>query len=104
MKFNHWLSIIFIGIPSAIIFFFSGIYTLFFANQVAIMPQTECKPLFIFTPQDVKYCSDIYLIDSILLALQRPVTYITLISGAVIIGFVWYYIRLYKELNQGGEV
>ncbi|SET50781.1 hypothetical protein SAMN05421676_105134 [Salinibacillus kushneri] len=82
-----------IGGPVLILFLMSGFYSLFYINQVAILPVSECRDVFTFTPEDVQYCSDIYVIDSILLALTKPSTYIYIGSGMILAGILVKIIR-----------
>ncbi|WP_100407844.1 DUF4306 domain-containing protein [Bacillus solitudinis] len=71
------------------IFLVSYVYSIFITSKIAYLPQSECKPKFIFTPQDVQYCSEIYPIDVILIAFKtNPITYIWLLTGLYIIGFL----------------
>ncbi|MRX74264.1 DUF4306 domain-containing protein [Bacillus lacus] len=83
---NKWWVIWFISIP---IFMMSYFYSIFITSKIAYFSQSECKPKFIFTPQDVQYCSDIYPIDVFLIALKtNPITYIWLLTGLYIVGFL----------------
>ncbi|RSL35092.1 hypothetical protein D7Z54_00520 [Salibacterium salarium] len=74
-----------IGLILLAIFFISGFYSIFFVNQIAVLPLSECKPMFIFTPENVEYCSDIYTVDAFLLSFKYPTTYLCIISGLIII-------------------
>ncbi|WP_432653469.1 DUF4306 domain-containing protein [Rossellomorea aquimaris] len=86
---KRWILFI-ISLP---IFLVSYVYSFFISSKIAYLPQTECKPEFIFTPQDVQYCSDIYAIDVFLIALQtNPISYLCLISGIYIVSFFVYII------------
>ncbi|GGF22975.1 hypothetical protein GCM10010954_22250 [Halobacillus andaensis] len=83
---KKWWVMWFVCIP---IFLVSYVYSIFITGKIAYLPQSECKPKFIFTPQDVQYCSDIYPIDVFLIALKtNPITYIWLLTGLYIIGFL----------------
>lgn len=84
---KYWV-LWFVSIP---LFILTLLYSLIWANQIAVAPQEVCKPMFIFTPQVVEYCSDIYAIDLFLILLQENVfTLVCLISGIYIIGFLIY--------------
>ena len=88
---KKWLGLWIFCIP---IFIISFIYSFFITSKVAYLPQTECKPMFIFTPQDVQYCSEIYPIDIFLISLKtEPLSYICLISGLYLIGFIIYLLK-----------
>ncbi|MES9700493.1 hypothetical protein ABWK42_25340 [Bacillus sp. JJ927] len=77
-----------ISIP---LFFMFFLYPLFITNKIVYASQFDCKPLFIFTPQNVQYCSDIYFIDIIFIMLkEHPISYIGLFLGLYIIGFMFY--------------
>ncbi|MBM7584640.1 hypothetical protein JOC86_001177 [Bacillus pakistanensis] len=81
-----WWIIWFISLP---IFLITYIYSFFITSKIAYAPQSECKPLFIFTPQNVQYCSDIYPIDLILIALKtNPTSYLCIASGLYLVGFL----------------
>lgn len=41
--------------------------------------------MFIFTPEDVDYCSDIYVFDAFLIAFKYPTTYVCLLSALTMI-------------------
>jgi hypothetical protein len=88
---KKWLGLWIFCIP---IFIISFIYSFFITSKVAYLPQSECKPMFIFTPQDVQYCSEIYPIDIFLISLKtEPLSYICLISGLYLIGFIIYLLK-----------
>jgi hypothetical protein len=88
---KKWLGLWIFCIP---IFIISFIYSFFITSKVAYLPQSECKPMFIFTPQDVQYCSEIYPIDIFLITLKtEPLSYICLISGLYLIGFIIYLLK-----------
>ncbi|MET3683268.1 hypothetical protein ABID56_001363 [Alkalibacillus flavidus] len=78
-----------LGLISAIVLLFitvvAGFYAIFQVNQLAILPIEDCRSSFIFTPESVEYCSDIYLVDEMLIAFRFPVTYVAL---AAVIGLV----------------
>ena len=78
------------------IFIFTFMKSFFITSKIAYASQSECKPMFIFTPQNVHYCSEIYPIDIFLISLKtKPLSYICLISGIYLIGFILYlFIRL----------
>jgi hypothetical protein len=80
-------------------FLISFVYSFFIASKIAYLPQSLCKPEFIFTPQDVQYCSDIYAIDVFLIALKtNPISYLCLFSGIYIIGFLGY--KIFKIIKK----
>ncbi|MEL3971679.1 DUF4306 domain-containing protein [Rossellomorea oryzaecorticis] len=82
-------------------FLISYVYSFFIASKIAYLPQSDCKPEFILTPQDVHYCSDIYAIDVFLIALKtNPISYLCLFSGLYIIGFLGY--KIFAKI-KGGE-
>jgi Domain of unknown function (DUF4306) len=86
---KRWILFI-ISLP---IFIVTYVYSFFISSKIAYLPQSECKPEFIFTPQDVQYCSDIYAIDVFLIALQtNPISYLCLLSGIYIVSFFVYII------------
>jgi hypothetical protein len=88
---KKWLGLWIFCIP---IFIISFIYSFFITSKVAYLPQSECKSMFIFTPQDVQYCSEIYPIDIFLISLKtEPLSYICLISGLYLIGFIIYLLK-----------
>lgn len=88
---KKWLGLWIFCIP---IFIISFIYSFFITSKVAYLPQSECKPMFIFTPQYVQYCSEIYPIDIFLISLKtEPLSYICLISGLYLIGFIIYLLK-----------
>ncbi|QHE60539.1 hypothetical protein [Rossellomorea vietnamensis] len=83
---KKWWILWAISIP---IFLLSYINSIFLTSKIAYMSQSECKPMFIFTPQDVDYCSDIYPIDLFLISLKtNEVTYLWLLSGFYLVGFI----------------
>lgn len=68
--------------------FVSYVYSFIIESKIAYWSQEECKSKFIFTQQDVQYCSDIYPIDVFLISLgNNPISYLCLITGLYIIGF-----------------
>ncbi|NIK13430.1 hypothetical protein [Alkalibacillus almallahensis] len=79
-----------------IMFSVSALYSLFFVNQVEILPLSDCRPLFIFTPETVDYCSEIYLMDAILLSYRYPTTYLAIIAAG---GFIYMLIQLFRRQN-----
>jgi len=97
---KKWWIMWFICIP---IFLITYIFSIFITSKIAYEQQSECKSKFIFTPQDVQYCSDIYPIDVILIALQtNPITYIWLLAGLYIIGFLIYVVySLIAKIRKG---
>ncbi|MEK5063679.1 hypothetical protein [Cytobacillus sp. FSL R5-0596] len=81
-----WWIIWFISLP---IFLVTYVSSFFITSKIAYAPQSECKPMFIFTPQDVQYCSDIYPIDVILIALKtNPISYLCIASGLYLVVFL----------------
>jgi hypothetical protein len=69
------------------VFLISYLYSFFMEAKIAYAPQSECKPQFIFTPQDVQYCSEIYPIDVVLIALKaNPFSHVCLISSFYFLG------------------
>ncbi|GGD08095.1 hypothetical protein [Pontibacillus salipaludis] len=83
---SKWWGLWWICIP---IFTVSYIYSMIISSKIAYLPQSECKPKFIFTPQDVQYCSDIYAIDVFLIALKtNPIIYISILTGLYMMGFL----------------
>ncbi|UOQ83459.1 DUF4306 domain-containing protein [Gracilibacillus salinarum] len=81
-----WWILWFLSIP---LFLISYLYSFFIESKIAFWSQEECKPEFIFTPKDVGYCSDIYTIDVVLIALKNnPVSYVCIILGLYIIVFL----------------
>ena len=89
---RKWLRLWGLWILCIPIFVITFIYTFFITSKIAYLPQEECKPMFIFTPQDVLYCSDIYTIDIVLLSLKEPLAYISLLSGLYLIVFIIYFV------------
>ncbi|WP_411955282.1 hypothetical protein ACKXGF_05860 [Alkalibacillus sp. S2W] len=75
----------------------SALYSLFFVNQVAILPLSDCRPLFIFKPETVEYCSEIYLMDTILLSFRYTTTYLALIAAG---GFIYMLFQLFRRQND----
>ncbi|CAN7515954.1 hypothetical protein [Rossellomorea sp. LjRoot5] len=87
---KKWWILWLLSIP---IWLISYVYSIFITGKIAYLSQSECKPMFIFTPQDVQYCSDIYPVDVVLIALKtNPFTYIWLLSGLYLVGFIVYVI------------
>lgn len=87
---NKWMILWIVSIP---VFLFSFVYSFFITSKIAYLPQSECKPRFIFTPQDVGYCSEIYPIDLFLISLKtQPLSYLCIISGIYLIGYIVYLI------------
>ncbi|WP_201712795.1 hypothetical protein [Rossellomorea arthrocnemi] len=88
------------------IFLVSYVYSIFITSKITYLPQSECKPMFIFTPQDMDYCSDIYPIDVFIIALKtNPITYIWLLSGFYLVGFFVFLIgrKIRSNQNSKGE-
>lgn len=93
---KKWITLWVVSIP---VFLMSYLYSFFMTSKISILPQEECKPRFIFTPQDVTYCSDIYPIDLILISLKtQPLAYVCLASGLYVVGFMGYFIS--KKLKK----
>jgi hypothetical protein len=85
------------------VFIISFTYSFFITSKIAYLPQSECKPMFIFTPQDVQYCSEIYPIDIFLISLiTEPLSYVCLLAGLYLIGFIIY--LLIKMISKRGKV
>jgi hypothetical protein len=83
------------------IFLFAYLDSFFLASKIAYEPQEECKQKFIFTPQDVQYCSDIYPIDIFLIALKTyPLSYVCLASGIFFIAFPIYRVLKKKKIKK----
>ena len=87
---------------SVLIFIITYMNSFFITSKIAYASQSECKPMFIFTPQNVLYCSEIYPIDIFLISLKtKPLSYICLISGIYLIGFILYLlIRLIMKSRE----
>ncbi|QST02892.1 hypothetical protein IMZ31_20300 (plasmid) [Pontibacillus sp. ALD_SL1] len=101
---NKWWGLWWICIP---LFFLSYGYSISIASKIAYLPQSECKPKFIFTPQDVQYCSDIYAIDVVLIALKtNPIMYISVLTGLYLTGFIVYVSmrNIRKRKSSNGRV
>ncbi|MDQ0160015.1 hypothetical protein [Alkalibacillus salilacus] len=96
---RHWRTFFLIlgMIALLIIFSVSALYSLFVVNQIAILPLSDCRPLFIFTPETVEYCSEIYLMDAILLSFRYPTTYLALLAAG---GFIYMLIQLFRRQND----
>ncbi|MCA1062648.1 DUF4306 domain-containing protein [Rossellomorea aquimaris] len=85
---KKWWTLWFLSIPILLISF---VFSFFTDSKIVYWSQQDCKPEFIFTPQSVKYCSDIYAIDVLLISLRdNPISYICLTSGLYLIGFIFY--------------
>ncbi|WP_181347016.1 DUF4306 domain-containing protein [Thalassobacillus sp. CUG 92003] len=96
---KKWWLLWILSIP---MFLLTYLYSFFLTSKIAYLPQAECKPKFIFTPETVQYCSDIYPIDVFLIGLKNnPISYLCVIFGLYIIGFFIYQIvRLVKFLGK----
>lgn len=93
---KRWITLWAVSIP---VFLISYIGSFFMTSKISILPQEECKPRFIFTPQDVSYCSDIYPIDIFLISLKtQPLAYVCVASGLYIVGFMGYFI--YQKVKK----
>lgn len=87
---KKWFVFWILSIP---IFIITFIFSFFYTSKIESLSQSECKPMFIFTPQDVQYCSEIYPIDIFLISLKtEPLSYICVISGLYLIGFIIKYL------------
>lgn len=84
------------------IFIITYMNSFFITSKITYESQAECKTMFIFTPQNVHYCSEIYPIDIFLISLKtKPLSYICLISGIYLIGFIFYIlIRLIMKSRE----
>lgn len=93
---KKWITLWIVSIP---VFLISYVGSFFMTSKISVLPQEECKPRFIFTPQDVSYCSDVYPIDIFLISLKtQPLAYACVASGLYLIGFVGYV--LYRKWKQ----
>ncbi|MEH7502273.1 DUF4306 domain-containing protein [Neobacillus drentensis] len=73
------------------VFIITFLNSFFMTAKIGSFSQEECKPKFIFTPKDVQHCSDVYPIDIFLISLKtEPLSYICLITGLYLIGFMVY--------------
>lgn len=81
------------------LFMISYVYSFFMTNKMSYWRLSDCRPKFIFTPEDVSYCSDIYVVDVILLSLKtNPISYFCLAFGAYLIGFLVYQlVKVFKR-------
>lgn len=94
---KKWWVIWFFSIPICL---FSYLYSFFITGKISYLSQSECKPMFIFTPQDVQYCSDVYPIDVFLISLrEEPLSYVCIISGLYFVGFLFY--KVLKLIKNG---
>ncbi|CAH2716954.1 hypothetical protein BACCIP111895_04142 [Neobacillus rhizosphaerae] len=96
---KKWFVIWILSIPVCLLTFMNSF---FMTAKIGSFSQEECKPKFIFTPKDVQHCSDVYPIDIFLISLKtEPLSYICVISGLYLIGFIIYYLlRVVKHKNN----
>ncbi|MFB6468986.1 DUF4306 domain-containing protein [Cytobacillus sp. Hz8] len=95
---KKWWTLWIISIPVFLITFMNSF---FITSKVTSLAQSECKRLFIFTPKDVQYCSEIYPIDLFLISLKtKPLSYICILSGIYLVGFIIYFLLSRYKLKR----
>lgn len=87
---KKWIALWVLCIPVFLITFMNSFFV---ASKVTALSQSECRPMFIFTPATVQHCSDIYSIDVFLIALKtEPLAYICLLTGMYLVAFVMFFL------------